>query len=194
VRAAAQVGEGGRVPVGRHHRVGGVRVGVDLLGPAPTASMISTLNGWSSKSSSPSSMVCSWRMKGWSSAMISRITASMRTRSSSLKLAHPAARSRSRSRSRSPGDGVVGAGPQPQHGLGEHVGAGVAEHRPALLARRGDDGDHRAVGQLGGEVDLSPVEARGDRVLGEASADGFGQVQRRRSLAAPCSIRQEAAP
>ena len=40
--------------------------------------MISTLKGWSLKSASPSSIEYSWRVNGWSSAMIARISASMR--------------------------------------------------------------------------------------------------------------------
>ncbi len=55
--------------------------------PVSTASMISCLKGWSAKISRPSSNVCSWRTKGWSSLMMSRISASMRSRSSSLKWA-----------------------------------------------------------------------------------------------------------
>ena len=130
-----------RVAVGADHRAARRR---PRRRPVSTASMISCLKGWSAKSSRPSSSVCSWRTKGWSSAMISRISASMRSRSSSLKCApsgqlevvveavldHRA-------------DGVVGARPQPEHGLGQHVGGRVAQHVPAGVGVGGDDGHLR---------------------------------------------------
>ena len=77
------------VRIGRHDGPALDPVGVLLVGAGAHGLMISALKGWSLKSSSPSSMEYSWRMKGWSSATISRITASMRARSSSLKCSPP---------------------------------------------------------------------------------------------------------
>ena len=142
VRPAAQVDEGVGVPVGadttdRRRRRPRRR-------PVPTASMISCLKGWSAKISSPSSSVCSWRTKGWSSLMIARISASIRSRSSSLKWA-PSGQLEvvvEAVLDHRP-DGVLGARPQAADGLGHHVGGRVAQHLAAGVGVGGDDGDLR---------------------------------------------------
>ena len=79
-------------------------------------------------------------------------------------------------------DGVVGAGPQPEHGLGQHVGGRVAQHGPSGVGIGGDDRDQGAVGELGAQVDLDPVEGGGHGRLGQAGPDGLSQLQGGRTL------------
>ncbi len=59
------------------------------VGAVSTAWMISSLKGWSWKRARPSAIEYSRRVNGWSSAMMARISASMRSRSSSLKCSPP---------------------------------------------------------------------------------------------------------
>ena len=74
-------------------------------------------------------MVCSWRTNGWSSAMISRmvgldaleVVVAEVGPAGQLEVVVEAVLDHR-------ADGVVGPGPQPQDGLGQDVGGGVAEH------------------------------------------------------------------
>ena len=68
-------------------------------------------------------------------------------------------------------DGVVGTRPQAEHRLGQHMGGGVAEHRPAGIGIGGDHLHFGAVGDRGSEVDLGAVERSGHGRLGQAGAD-----------------------
>ncbi len=79
-------------------------------------------------------------------------------------------------------DGVLGAGPEPAHGLGHDVGGGVPEDLAAGLGVLGHDGDRRPVGQRRLEVHLAPVDGGGDGRLGQAGPDGLGQLGGRRAL------------
>ena len=106
----------------------------------------------------PRSTAISSRTNGWSSAMISRIRASMRSRSSSVNVAAAAAaRSRSRSRPRSAGRWRTWRPAQIEHRLGQ---TWAVEWRSVVEARIGvtigDDGDLVAVGQCRGEVPRTP--------------------------------------
>ncbi len=77
------------------------------------------------------------------------------------------------------------------HGLGHDVGAGVAQHREAVVAADVDALDDVAVGQLAGQVDELAVDPGDDDapVVGEEvggrrarryrsldSGDGYGQL------------------
>ena len=75
-----------------------------------------------------------------------------------------------------------GAGPELEHGLGEHVGRGVADvlERPGVLD--GDDADGVAVVQPVIEVDGLAVHLDDQRVLGQPLADRGGQVGAGRAL------------
>ncbi len=79
-------------------------------------------------------------------------------------------------------DGVLGARPQPADGLGQDVGGRVAQHLPAGVGVGGDDGHLRPVGQRRLQVDLPAVHGGEDGGLGQAGADGLGQLNARRAL------------
>ena len=74
-------------------------------------------------------------------------------------------------------DGVVGPGPQPEHGLGQDMGRRVPEHGPAPVGLGGQDGDLGAVLERRVEVHLGPVEGGGHCRLGQAGADGLGELE-----------------
>ena len=78
-------------------------------------------------------------------------------------------------------DGEVGPRPQPEHGLGQHVGRRVAQHLPTERGGAGHHGHLGAVGQHGGQVDRHAVEGGGHRRLGQAGTDRLGELQGGRS-------------
>ena len=92
-------------------------------------------------------MECSWRMNGWSSAMISRmvgvdalevVVAEVGPARQLEVVVEAVLDDRA--------DGEVGAGPQPEHGLGQHVGGRVAQDGAAGLGVGGDDADRAPSG------------------------------------------------
>ena len=64
-------------------------------------------------------------------------------------------------------DGVLGAGPQPEHRLGQDVRGGVTEHLTPGVGVRGDDRHLGAVRQLGVEVHFATVDDGDDGRLGQ---------------------------
>ncbi len=79
-------------------------------------------------------------------------------------------------------DGELGAGPESQDRLRQHMGGGMADD---LAPGRRLDGDHahlRAVGQRRREVDRDPVESGGHGCGGKSRADRGGQLPGGRPL------------
>jgi hypothetical protein len=79
-------------------------------------------------------------------------------------------------------DGVLGPGPEPADGLGHDVGGRMAQHLPAGIGLRRDDGDPRAVGQRQLQIHLAAVDGDEDGRLGQAGTDRPGELQARRAL------------
>ncbi len=75
-------------------------------------------------------------------------------------------------------DGEVGARPQVEHGLGQHVGRGVPQGLDAQIVAVGDQLDHGAVGERPVEVDLFLVDDGDQRCSGQAGPDLGRQVTR----------------
>ena len=79
-------------------------------------------------------------------------------------------------------DGVLGAGPQAQHGLGQHMGGRVAQHGPTGLGRVGDHRHLGPVGQRRAQVHLAAVDGGHHGRLGQVAPDGPGELGPRRAL------------
>ena len=76
-------------------------------------------------------------------------------------------------------DGKGGAGPQVQHGLGQHVGSGVTEGVKAGVAVRGDNCHRRPIHQGTLKVHSNSVKGGYQCCPGQARADVSRQVGRR---------------
>ena len=166
-------------------------------GDAPaTPSMISRLKGWSENSAKPSSigvlLADEGLVRGHDGAHLlldaPEVVVTERGPARQLEVVVEAVRDRR-------ADGVVGAGPQVEHRLGQHVRGGVAQHGPARLAVLGDHRHLGAVGKAVAEVDGRAVDDGRHRRLGQAPTDRRGQVERRWPRPrAPWSSRRAAGP
>ena len=147
------------------------------IGSVDALSMISSLKRWSLNSFRASSAGISSRMNGCSSAMISRIRASIRSRSSGWNVPGvPSARGRQlevvvEAVLDRRADAERGPGEQVEHSLGEDVGRRVADREQAPTRVRRHDRDLIPVGEGVHEVPFLAVDHGDHRRLAQALAD-----------------------
>jgi hypothetical protein len=79
-------------------------------------------------------------------------------------------------------DGVLGARPESQHSLRQHMGGGVTQDLASSVRVGGDDGDLDPVGQGATEIDGVAVHGGHDGGLGEAGTDRLSKLGGRRPL------------